>query len=618
MRDIRRVFKPGGNWHKEPPEVAEFRAAVREKPRAFMRDHLFIRTQEANIEPLVPNWSQIQVLNHLDAMEKSGEPVRAIILKARRVGISTVCSGRVFTKCYANNNTEALIMAHLQDVTEEIFQMQHLFLKMLDPTVALPLKRSNKKELFWEAINSKIILATSGSPQSTRSKTIHHALCSEAAFYKDMKVLRAALEATVPKHSKASLIWESTAFGAGTEFHDLWNEAWSGESHYKAIWLEWFKDPECQFAEGYYPNNMVQDAYLEWLFGKYPDLRERMKHFALTPRQIGWYGAKMHNDYSGDSRIMRQEFPCTPEEAFLATGEPVFNQTHFEKYKNGTKPGTRYDVQGKWTNLEQARIDPHLRHGKESYFEIYCPPQKGHHYLIAADPSRGNNSSDPAAGVILDIVTQNVCGVIHGRMDLKLFSQVLRKLGRIYNDALLMPEITGLGIGLLSYLTEDYFHIYQQRKKDNFRLEVTNKLGWETSTSSRLEMVSTAKTLFNERALNKPDHFIPCKALIDEITTFVQNNLNKPEAADKCTDDLVIAWCIGVQGCMEELRTRPDLLPTISSSKNEAGNRLLVSPEETLTLWRNPNFIPGVPYEPPDDESGPFINMNHLKEDETW
>ena len=606
-RDIRRFYKPEPG--SEPEHIREFRALAREKEYGFISQHLMIRTQEATLDYLRPNWSQMEILKSIHADEVAGKPVRKVILKSRRVGASTICSGRGFAKGYLNNNTEVMIMAHLNDVTEKLFQMQHLFLKMLDPSLQLPLKRSNKKELVWDAINSKIFLLTAGSTHSSRSTTIMHAHCSEVAFYKDLAALRGAVEATVPERANTSVIYESTAFGAGTEFHDFWKAAWAGDVYYDPIWLEWFKDPNCQAPP--FPSQKVQDAVLEELFSKFPDLQDRQKAFQLTPRQIFFYGNILRNKYSGNELLMQQEFPCTPEEAFLASGTPVFPQKMFERYKNRAFPGQKYEVDTKFTSLSDAKPNQHLRHGVDNYIEIWVPPQAGRHYLIAADPARGLIGRDYSAGIILDIVTQNVVGIVHGHIDLKLFATVLKKLCHIYNDAVLMPEVTGIGAGLMSHLKDSYFNIYQQRKDDGYRINVTNKLGWETTQSSRLHMVSSCRTKFAERFENNPEEWMPSKAIIDEITTFVHKNLSRPEADDNCHDDLVIALSMGVQGCLDELATRPDYFASVQSSTRFDSNPqeiITLNAQDTLDLWRHPDFIPGLPYMPNLDRyNEPFI-----------
>lgn len=614
-------FKPGGNFHQEPPDVAEFRKAARANERGFIRKHLKIITTESGdegLKPLIPNYSQVQVLNAIEEQEKAGKPVRLVVLKSRRVGISTICSARIFAKGYATNNTNCMIIAHLAEVTDNLFDMQHKFLQFLPIDVQLPLKRSNKKELVWEAISSKIGLMTAGSENASRSRTIHHALCSEAAFYKDIRALRAALEATVPKHARASLIWETTAFGAGTEFHKMWDAAREGHIHYKPVFLEWFKDPACQWVE--FESQQIQDAMLDDLFQRYPELKDRMKHYGLTPRQIYWYGYILQNDQSGNMMTMMQEYPMTPEEAFLASGTPVFPQVLFEKFKHNTKPGTKYEV-ASFKTFSDCKEDPYIKHEdlEHAYIEIWEKPREGRHYLISADPAKGIVGGDYSAACIFDIATQRLVGIVHGTLDLQSFADILKKLAEQYNHAVIMPEVTGIGAGLLPLIANNYFHIYQQRKEDTFTVEVTQKLGWETTTTSRVNMIVLARQLFIEHAIKKPGLFIPSKALVDEITTFVTGNLSKPEAAENCHDDLVMSWAMGLKGCLDELKTRPDIARTISSSKS-GEEKVIWTPQDTIDMLRDPNYYPGFEYKPGSSVAadGPFIPMSQIEEEDIW
>lgn len=592
--------------HLESAEVALFRKQAREKEISFTENFLHITTKEAGLygmQKLKLNWSQLQVEKAIAEMEQDRRLVRLAICKSRQVGISTGVSARDFRKAYLNNNTNVVVMAHLDSVTKNLFNMHHKFLYNLPPDIQLPIKRSNKEEMLWTAIASQIIVRTAGSKQSFRSFTPHHLHGSECAFMKDFNDVRQSVETAVPDVLGTSVIYETTSFGAGTDWHRFYEAAEEGGNYFRALFLEWFKDPACQAPE--FESALVQDEFLEELFSKFPNLKDRMEHFKLTPRQIAFYGSMLRNKYSGDELRMQQEFPCTAKESFLATGTPIFPSQAIEKYKHKRYPGKKYltDNANKAETLEQLKEAEHVVPGKSNYIEIWRPPALGRKYLISADPSRGVAGGDYSAACIFDIGRVNLVGIVHGRLDLKFFAQILKRLGHIYNEALLMPEVTGLGAGLLANIHDDYFNIYLQRREDELGVKLTNKRGWETNNTSRLSMVSAARTKFVERAEYKPEEHLPSVVVLNEMATFVQNNVCKPEADKNCHDDLVMAYCMGVKGCLDEIRLNPDLLDTNRATTDELEKTCLIwTPQDMLRAWSDPKFIPGYEYSRPDDD----------------
>lgn len=598
--------------HTESPEVAQFRAKARKKEIPFTEEFLYITTKEAGLygmQKLRLNWSQLQVEKAIAEMEEQRKLVRLAICKSRQVGISTGVSARDFRKAYLNNNTNVVVMAHLDSVTKNLFNMHHKFLYNLPSDIQLPIKRSNKEEMLWTAIASQIIVRTAGSKQSFRSFTPHHLHGSECAFMKDFNDVRQSVETAVPEVLGSSVIYETTSFGAGTDWHRFYEAAEEGETYFRALFLEWFKDPACQLPE--FESALVQDEYLEELYGKYPSLKDRAEHFKLTPRQIGYYGWVLRNKYNGDELRMQQEYPCTAKESFLATGTPIFPSQALEKYKHKRYPGKKYLTENanKAQSFEDLKEAEHVVPGKTNYIEIWRPPVPGRKYLISADPSRGVAGGDYSAACIFDIGTVNLVGIIHGRLDLKFFAQLLKRFGTFYNEALLMPEVTGLGAGLLANIHDDYFNIYLQRREDELGVKLTNKRGWETNNSSRLAMVSAARTKFVERMDYKPEAHLPAIVVLNEMATFVQNNMCKPEADKNCHDDLVMAYCMGVKGCLDEIRLNPDLLDTNRDTKESEKNPCLIwTPQDMLKAWRDPQFIPGYEYaRKEDDDIGPYL-----------
>lgn len=603
IRDARRIY-PGGNKDNRLDLLRD--KASKDIPRFIRQNLRIIAGREAGkpqLVPLIPNWSQDQVLEVIHTQDKNGMPVRIIVLKSRQVGISTITSAYIYSKCWAENNTHALVMSNSDKTANNIFEMYQRFGLHLPPQLQLPMQRSNKQEILWASeIGSKIQVVTAGSPESARSRTPRHVQLSECGMYTKMAAVKAALEAGIPNVVGTSIILESTALGAGTDFHLTWQAAREGDGHYKCVFLEWFKDPACQTIE--FPDQRTQDLYLEKVFDKYPQLKDRQEYFQLTPRQIAWYYEILHNDYQGDTLIMASEFPCTEQEAFRATGSLVFPLELMDQYRDKQRPAERYDPLMPFTCIADMTKSKYLRPNQDAYMDIWIEPQEGREYLIVADPAAGLQGSDYSCLYVMDIATQCIAATVHGRIAIKPFAKIIKKLGKIYKDAVLMPEVDGLGAALLEELKEDYFHIYFQRKDEGYGEKTTNKLGWETNQKSKLMCAGLARTQLTEKR-ELGGAFMPDIHLYEELANLTEEDL---AGKSKAITDRAMAFIIGLQGCMHELKSRPDLALTIENSKMGAESPTKLTPESILKMIKDKNYVHGQPYDQDAfDLGGPFI-----------
>lgn len=591
-----------------------FREYYAKHPRKFIEKYCKIRTKKpgAPIELMQLKASQIQVLDKIQEQVDANKPIRLVILKSRQVGISTLVAAYVFGSCYNQNNMEAMVMAHEKDVTTNLFRTYRRYLEQLPSELQIPLERSNKEELIWKPTNTLIKVGTAGTKQTTRSRTIQWFHGSEAAFYQDLKTTRQAMEGSVPLLPGCGIIWETTAFGTGGDFHNLWLEAAETDTAYEQLFLEWFRDEDCQREP--FASQRDQDEYLERIFAKKPGLADRMEHYRLTPRQIGFYYETCRDKFGGDELLMATEYPCDPDEAFVATGQPVFPTHLTQKYKLKTRRGRVYDPTYPFKPLDMAKESEALEPNKHSYLEVWVPPQPKRQYVISVDSAAGLQTSDYTCAYVFDILSQNICAELHGKIEPRSAADMVISLAELYSGAMIAPENDGLGAAVLSHIKDRYFNIYQWRRLDGFGWKTTNILGWETTEQSRLEMIATARRLYAERVADAGD-FIPAKMLIHELGTFVNSSLlkNNKAVADKgCSDDRVMAWCIGISVCMQEIQCRPDLAILAEASKalNAETEKEKSDPQSLIELVRNPLWT-GAPL-PQEKFDSPF----YMEDDE--
>jgi hypothetical protein len=586
----------------------------------FIEKNLVIATTKRKDAKLILNHSQRIVWDKIQEKRLLGIPLRLVILKSRQVGISTLIAGLLFCLWWAERNLNALLIAHLKQVTANLFKKNKKFYAELPPHLRIPLERSNKQELIQDMAygGSQLFLATAGSPHEARSQTLHYVEGSEAAFYPDLKELKNALEASVPEDPETGIFWESTAFGAGTEFHELYKAGLTGDSIYESMFLEWFKDPECCIPD--LGSDLIRHKYLEMTYAKAPHLKDRREHFGLSVEQIVWYAMRCANKYGGEWLKMQQEFPCDAQEAFLATGATIIPTWVIESYKNKTRDGIIYDplTLDFGTEYHGWKKDGSLERGKHTYLEVFEPPQPKRHYLIVMDTASGQ-AADYSCALVLDIVTQNLCAELHGKIDPKKFAELGCKIGTAYNTAVMCIEVTGLGLATQSHAEDKYFHMYRRRSRGSVKgVTMTDKVGWDMNEELRWVILANLRRLMIERLGQDehPEEFMPSKGLNDEMSTFIQppTLTQKPQAEKGCNDDRVIAMAIGCYACLEEIQMRPDIAP-IDYFDAPADNRGGLDLDRLNAMVDDPNWYGQADHPALKTAAGPFIAAD-LRDDD--
>lgn len=166
----------------------------------------------------------------------------------------------------------------------------------------------------------------------------------------------------------------------------------------------------------------------------------------------------------------------------------------------------------------------------------------GHRYVMGIDVSAGS-SKDYSAIIVLDIEDWAVVARFQAKLSGAALAEETYRLGRVYNNALAVPEITGgFGFSVEQELKRfRYPNLYTRRVLDRLSKKWTDRTGWDTTVKMRAHMLATLDRVLCERELVLTD-----LATVNELATFVMNDKMKPEAQPGCNDDLVMALAIAV------------------------------------------------------------------------
>jgi hypothetical protein len=471
------------------------------------------------------NEAQKIVNEALEKQLKETGRVRAIILKARQMGLSTYTTGRVFWKSYFNAYNKSVVMAHDAATSDALFGMSRNTIYNMSDTFRPVLKKSNAKEIMFEHNDSGYRLYTAGAPEAGRGTTPTIAHLSEVAFWNHDEKILAGLFQGISQAEGTEVILESTANGVGNSFHRLWQGAVKGENDYIAIFVPWYLMTEYQRKA---PEGFERTTEEEVLVTRYN----------LTDDQLYWRRLKIAE---GGEDKFRQEYPATPEEAFIVSGSNVFNIEKLSKLVPQPILAKRE------FNFESSMMED-LRDGS---IEIFKYPTFEDAFAIGADVSLGVGK-DYSTAVVIN-ARREVCAVYRNNtIDPSQFGDLLFYLGRYYNNALLAVESNSMGIATLNRLTQmGYLNMYYQTKMANVSKEEGSRIGWRTTSASKPAIIG-----FLKNAIEQEDIWIPSRVIIGELMNYVADDTGKTNAILGQNDDTVIALAIA----LEVIRTHGDRL----------------------------------------------------------
>ncbi|HEY6018803.1 MAG TPA: hypothetical protein VIY48_02620, partial [Candidatus Paceibacterota bacterium] len=170
-----------------------------------------------------------------------------------------------------------------------------------------------------------------------------------------------------------------------------------------------------------------------------------------------------------------------------------------------------------------------------------------HRYVMAIDVSSGG-SHDYSAIQVVDVDSFEQAAEWQGKATPSEVAVEAYRLGRVFNNATAVPEITGgWGFAVQQELQRlRYPSIYTRKVLDRLTRKFTDKMGWDTTQKSRGYMLDTL-----ERVLREQEFGLYGFRTVRELATFVYGKNDKAEAQEGNNDDLLMALAIGVTVALE-------------------------------------------------------------------
>jgi hypothetical protein len=523
------------------------RKEIKDNPELLIEMVFVVVDKEQKTSPFFLNDVQrefIDILNKAKDDYNKGliADISLLVLKGRQQGFTTLITAYQEACSITNKNFQGFTLADKADNAEAIFQNKAKFPYSQLPEPLKPTEKfNNKRQLLFEKINSSWAVDTA-TANVGRSRTVNFFHGSECAFWKDgIAPIQAALGEAFTKN--CIKIYESTANG----FND-YEKMWNSGVHINCF-FEWWKTKEynIKFASDEIKTPFLKniDNKTDWINTRLKWLRDVKK---LTPEQLYWYYNKYLNYIDKD--LIKQEYPCTPHEAFLMSGKCIFDtELIINRLSIIPKPIKTgyfiYDEEqarlGKMTNIKWVN-------DRNGFIKIYANPNtpKVTRYCIGGDTA--GEGSDYFTGHVLDARTGKQVAVLRHQMDADLYAKQMYCLGCYYssrdNKGLLHRALIGIECNFDSFPIKElerlgYMEQYVRQEEDTYTGKLTKKFGFRTDRNSRPRVISNLVEIVRECISNIND-----KDTLEEMLTFVKNEKGRPEAQEGSHDDLVMGLAI--------------------------------------------------------------------------
>lgn len=496
----------------------------------YIESCLKIKTKSGTVVPFRLNDAQRKLYAVAKRQQDAGKPVRLIILKARQLGFSTLTEGLIFHACATRRNVNALIVAHREDATANLFRMSKLFYDELPAPVKPMLRASNAQELVFEnpsklrserearpGLRSRIRCATAGGRGIGRSDTLQCVHLSEYAFWPDgadgkASTIAGILQA-VPSLPGTMVVIESTANGF-EDFKERWDAAVAGENDFEPVFFAWFENPD-------YSMPVVPGT--EWT----PEERDLKAAYQLTDEQLQWRRWCIANNCGGSLDMFRQEYPASPGEAFLHSGTGVFdNEQIVLRLERLPEPAGRGEfTDGEWTESETGAIT------------LYELPEEGVPYVLGGDTA--GEGSDYFTAIVIDNVSGRIVAKLRQKYSEPEYVRQIYALGSFYNDALVAIETNFSTYPVMKLQEMEYPNQYSREREDTYTRQMRKSYGFRTDRQSRPRAIANLVEVFSSH----PEWFTD-RELLEEMLTFCYNEDHRPEALAGKHDDLVMGAAI--------------------------------------------------------------------------
>ena len=544
---------------------------------------------------------QRKFVERLEALRKANKPIRIVLLKARQWGGSTTSQlYMAWLQLVHKVGLNSLIIAHQGAGSDEIKDMFDRMIKAYPIAMLYKLGEIyNENELKLVGVghsgsihrvpqrNCKIKIGTAERPDSCRGGDYNLVHLSEVGLWKttDGKkpedIVRSACSGILLK-AYTMIIYESTANGTGNFFQREYDAAKRGTSQFEAMFVSWFDieqytlpfandEEKADFAIwlGKNRNNNNPSSaraesgkYLWWLWEK-----------GATLEAINWYIQERakYNEHAP----MASEYPSDDVEAFVHSGERVFDKYKVDEFRNSCKPPKFIgDVYADGDEGKDALKNLRFAEDTQGLLWVWDLPEIDekefvtNRYLTIVDIGGRSKKADWSVILVIDRLflmdggRPQVVAQWYGHIDMDLLAWKAAQIAAFYDNSLLVIESNTLETHdkerqvdgdlshfILNQIKDIYPNLYARKQsEDEIREGLPRKYGFHTNVATKPMIISTLIKVVREHLYIERD-----ERCLDEYVVYEKKQNGAFGAINGKHDDLLMTRAIGLHICFHEM-----------------------------------------------------------------
>lgn len=413
-----------------------------------------------------------------------------VVLKARQIGFSTLAAAYAFWLAFFWHDRFIVMLSKTEREAAKLllkskygFKFLPLWMRQRGPQVT----SDNQLKMTFD--NDSAIESLPSNNDPARGESVYLVIVDEMAFLPNPDEAWASIEPIADVGGRVVCL--STANGSGNFFHQMWVGSQTGTNHFVGVFWPW----------------------------------------SAGDRDDDWYAAKVKSGMP--SWQLHQEYPRNPEEAFIKSGNPVFDIDALLRYE--VVEPTRG-----WLDYE-TKSDVVFNESEDGEFAVWRFPSAEATYVIGADVAEGLGHGDYSSAHVIDATSLDVVAHWHGHIEPDSFGFLLAALGRWFNGCLVGVENNNHGLTTLKALQRaGYTNLYRTRRLQQRNPQATEVMGWRTTAASKPLAIDELAASIRENELDIAD-----RHTIGELKTFVRDPNGKMHGSPH--DDRVMSLAICFQ-----------------------------------------------------------------------
>ena len=335
-------------------------------------------------------------------------PLRAIILKTRQLGCTTLLLAFILWLMQKIKNYQAMIIIDKDDhaTTKRLMFVSWIEFMSSKFDFLAGIARGGKREKMIVLTNgSKMFFESATSQNPGTSEFLHALIESEKPKWVAGRAefVRNSVVPAIPLAPWTVHIDESTACGMEA-FYKKWQRTTSRQNlGVLAIFAAWFESEEYRleprksdFRNGKFIYSEDEELY-DYDVDTDSEITEEQyaKKYNLSPAQILFRRHKIQNSFDGDRNGFDQEFPTTPAHAYRMSGNPFFPGRVLSYLDTKLHKAQRFDIfdMNGWSDTTQvisaSSLKPKIK--KSTHGKLYVRSKRDYseRYFIGVDVAEG-------------------------------------------------------------------------------------------------------------------------------------------------------------------------------------------------------------------------------------